>query len=106
MGCPGVQSGFTSYKAVEDWPLPFIADRIGLEALDKKIDALSLGGSIEDVRDLLLTAVGYLHTRYRNSLTNRSGALGAKPDAVHICDPVVKRVVLSPLQTSRGGCIL
>ena len=55
----GGQTGFTSHKAIENWPLPFIADHIDTEALNEKRDAMPPNGSLEDVRELLLSAVGY-----------------------------------------------
>ena len=52
----GIKSGLVSYRAIENWSLPFCADRIDIEALDKMIDAMPTVDSAGDVRVLLSSA--------------------------------------------------
>ena len=101
---PGFQSGFTSYKAIAEWALPFVADQINLVALDKKIDAfMNQPGQSESLSDEVAVAIGILHSRYRISLARKSHILkGGSTETVQLWDPCGKKGSPQPPPNVKG----
>ena len=84
----GPQTGYTSYKAISNWALLFIADQLDLDALDLLIDAYNdQPGQAESISDVLATAIGTVHSRYRISLTKKSRTLEGGSENVQLWDP-------------------
>lgn len=72
---PGVPSGYTADKAIENLAMPFIADQIDSEAQNQKLDAMSSHtSSLEAVKDELMVVMGILHARCRTSLAQKPHA--------------------------------